>query len=79
MVLDMAESKHKKSTKELGMRGRDAARKSTLKVDISQVFTIAFSATKSIVNHNSKSDGRNKSAKRWTNLQKKTIRIISLS
>ena len=29
------------------------------------------------VNRNSQSDGQNKSAKRWTNLQKKTIRIIS--
>ena len=62
----------KKSTIWTGMRGRDAARKSTLKLNNLQVFTIDFSEIKSIVNHNSQSDGQNKSAKRWTNLQKKT-------
>ena len=60
------------------MRGRDAARKLTLKVDILRVFTIEFSEIQFIVNHNSQSDGQNKSAKSWTKLQKKTIRIISL-
>ena len=60
------------------MRGRDAARKLTLKVDILQIFTIDFSEIQFIVNHNSQSDGQNKSAKIWTNLQKKTIRIITL-
>ena len=60
------------------MRGRDAASKLALKEDILQVFTIDFWEIQFIVNHNSQSDGRNKSAKRWTNLQKKTIRIISL-
>ena len=59
-------------------RGRDAAKELTLKVNISKVFTIDFSETKSIVNHNSQSDGQNKSAKSWTNLQKKTIHIVSL-
>ena len=49
---------------------RDAARKLTLKVDILQVFTIDFSEIQFIVNHNSQSDGQNKSAKRWTNLSK---------
>ena len=78
MVLDMARPKYTKSTKKLGMRGRDAARKLTLKVDISQVFTIDFSEFQFIVNHNSQSDGQNKSAKRWTNLHKKTIHFISL-
>ena len=76
MVLDTAKPKNRKKTKKPGMRGRDAARKLTLNVDILQVFTIDFSEIQSIVNHNS--DGQNKSAKRWTNLQKKTIRIISL-
>ena len=42
MVLDMAKPKYKESTTWLGMIGRDAARKSTLKVDILQVFTIDF-------------------------------------
>ena len=78
MVLDMAKPKNRNRTKKPGMRGRDAARKLTLKVNILQVFTIDFSETKSIVNHNSQSDGENKRAKIWTNLQKKTIHIISL-
>ena len=60
------------------MRGRDAARKLTLKVDILQVFTIDFSEIQFIVNHNSQSDGQNKSAKSGVNLHKKTIRIITL-
>ena len=51
----------------------------TLKVNILlQVFTIDFSKTKSIVNHNSQSDGQSKSAKRGTNLQNKITRTISL-
>ena len=68
----------KKSTTQLGMPGRDAARKLTLKVDISQVFTIAFSEIQFLVNHNSQSDGHNKSAKSWLNLLKKTMHIVSL-
>ena len=56
------------------MRGRDAVRKSTLKVNILQVSTIDFSEIQFIVNHDSQSDGQNKS---WTNLQKKTIHIVS--
>ena len=43
MVLDMAKPKNKQSTIWPGMRGRDAARKSTLKVNFLQVFTIDFS------------------------------------
>ena len=78
MVLDTAKPKNRKSTKKTGMRGRDAARKLTPKVDILQVFTIDFSEMQFIVNHNSQSDGQNRSAKRWTNLKKKTIHIISL-
>ena len=70
--------KNKKSTIWLGMRGRDAARKLTLKVHILQVFTIDFSEIQFIVNHNSQSDGQNKSAKSGTNLQKKTTNIVSL-
>ena len=46
------------------MRGRDAARKSTLKVKILQEFTIEFSEIQFIVNHNSQSDGQNK-CKEW--------------
>ena len=38
----------------------------------------AVSEIKFIVNHSSQADGQNKSAKRWTNLRKKTIRVISL-
>ena len=60
------------------MRGRDAARKLTLKVNILHVFTIDFSEIQFIVNHNSQSDGQNHSAKSWTNLQEKTIHIVSL-
>ena len=71
MVLDMARPKNKKSTTWLGMRGRDAVRKSTLKVNILQVFTFDFSGIQFIVNHNSQSDGQNKSAKSGMNLQKK--------
>ena len=52
------------------MRGRDAARKLTLKVGIVHVFTIDSSEMQLIVNHNSQSDGQNKSAKSRTNLQK---------
>ena len=66
MVLDMARPKYKKSTIWLGMRGRDIGRKSTLKVNILQVFTIDFSEIQLIV----KSDGQSKIAKRWTNLRK---------
>ena len=58
--------------------GKDAARKLTLKVDILQVFTIDFSEIQFIVNHNSQSDGQNKSAKSGMNLHKRTIHIISL-
>ena len=43
MVLDTARPKNKKCTTWLGMRGRDAVRKSTLKVNILQVFTIDVS------------------------------------
>ena len=78
MVLVMAKPKNKKSTIWPGVRGRDAARKLTLKVDILQVFTIDFSEIQFVVNHNSQSDGQNKSAKSGTNLQKKSIHIVSL-
>ena len=77
MVRDTAKPKNRKRTKKPGMRGRDAARKLTLKVNILQVFTIDFSEIQWIVNHNSQSDGRNKSAKRWTNLQKRPYSFLS--
>ena len=60
------------------MRGRDAARKLTLRVNILQVFPMDFSEIQLIVNHNSQSDEQNKSAKSGTNLQKKTIHMVSL-
>ena len=60
------------------MRGRDAAKELTPKVNILQVFTIDFSETKSVVNHNSQSDGQDKSAKRGTDWQSKITRTISL-
>ena len=78
MVLDMARPKNKQSSIWPGMRGRDAARKSTLKVNILQVFTIGFSGIQFIVNHNSQSDGQNQSAKSGMNLLKKTIHVVSL-
>ena len=78
MVLDMERPKNKKSTIWHGMRGRDAARKSTLEVNILQVFTTHSSEIQFIVNHNSQSDGQNKSVKSGMNLPKKTIHIISL-
>ena len=73
-----ARPKNKKSTIWSGMRGRDAARKSTPKVNIWLVLTIDFSEIQLILNHNSHSDGQNKSAKNGINLNKKTIHIISL-
>ena len=74
----MARPRYKGNTTRLGMRGRDAVRKSTPKVNILQVFTIDFSEIQFIVNHNSQSDGQNNSAKSGMNLQKKTIHINSL-
>ena len=78
MVPDMAKPKNRKSTTKHGTRGRVAARKLTLKVDILQVFTIDFSEIQFIGNHNSQSDGQNKSAKSGMNWHKKTIHIVSL-
>ena len=70
MVLDTATPRYKENTTWLGMRGRDAARKSTPKVNILQVFTIDFSEIQFIVNHNSQSDGQNKKCKEWDELAK---------
>ena len=78
MVLDTARPRYKENTTWLGMRGSDAARKSTPKVNILQVFTIDFSEIQFIVNHNSQSDGQNKSAKSGMNLRKYTIHTNSL-
>ena len=72
-------TEEQKSTIWLGMRGRDAARKSTLKVNILQVFTINFSEIQFIVGHNSQSDGQNKSAKNGMHLHKKITHIVSHS
>ena len=78
MVLDTARPRYKENTTWLEMRGRDAARKSTLKVNILRIFTIDFSEIQFMVNHNSQSDGQNNSAKSGMNLQKKIIHINSL-
>ena len=78
MVLDTARPKYKQNTIWVAMRGRDAVRKSTLKMNILQVFTIDFSEIQFIVNHNSQSDGQNKSAKSGMNLRKKTKHVNSL-
>ena len=64
MVLDMAKPKNRKNTISPGMRATDATRKLTLKAGILHVCTIDFSEIQFIVNHNSQSDGQNKSAKR---------------
>ena len=78
MVLDTARPKYQENTIWFGMRGRDAARKSTPNVNILQVFTIDFSQIQFIMNHNSQPDGQNKSAKSGMNLRKKTIHMNSL-
>ena len=68
----------KENTTWLGMRGRDAVRKSTPKVNILQIFTIDFSEIQFIVNHSSQSDGQDNSAKSGMNLRKKTFHLNSL-
>ena len=73
----MEKPKNGQSNKKPGMRERDAPRKSTLKVNILQVFTSDFSEIQFIVDHNSHSDGQNESAKSGMNLRK-TIHIVSL-
>ena len=78
MVLVTAKLKNRKSTIQPGMRGRDAAKELTLKVNISKVFTTVFSETKSIVNRNSKLAGPSKSAWRWTSWHSKITRTVSL-
>ena len=60
MVLDTARPKHKENTMWPGMRGRDAARKSTPEA---QVFTIDFSEIQFIANHEKK-------CKEWDELAK---------
>ena len=59
-MLDTARPWYKENTTWLGMRGRDAVRKSTPKVNILQVFTIDISEIQFIVNCNSQSDGQKK-------------------
>ena len=51
------------------MRGRDAPRKLTRKVNMSKVFTIAFSETESVVNRNST----------WAGQSKKSIEMDELA
>ena len=62
--------KYKKSTIWLGMRGRDAVRKSTLKVNFLQLFTIDFSEIQFIVNHTSQSEWTEQQCKEWDELAK---------
>ena len=78
MVLDTARPRYKENTTWLGMRGRDAVRRSTPKVNILQVFTIDFSEIQFIVNHSSQSDGQNKKCKEWDELAKEdhTYKLI---
>ena len=73
MVLDTVRPKYKENTIWPGMRGRDAVRMSTPKVNILQVFTIDFSEIQFFVNHNSQSDGQNKSAKSGMNLRERRL------
>ena len=70
MVLDMAKPKNKNSTIKPGTRGRAAARKLTLNVDILQVLTIDLSEIQFFVNHNPQSDGQNKKCKEMDELAK---------
>ena len=71
MVLDMARPKNKKSTIWLDMRGRVAARTSTLKVNILQVFTIDFSEIQFIVNHKVAIGWTEQKSKEWNELAQK--------
>ena len=68
-------SRNKENTTWPGMRGRDAVRQSSPKVNILQVFTIDVSEIQFIVNNNSHSDGQKHSAKSGMNLRNKTIHI----
>ena len=71
MVLDMDRPQNKQSAIWPGMRGRDAARKSTLKVNISQVFTIDFSEIQFIVNESQLAIGwTEQKCKEWGELAK---------
>ena len=58
--------------------GQEEHKKVDSRGDILQAFSIDFSEIQFIVNHNSQSDGQNKSAKSGMILHKKTIHIISL-
>ena len=70
MVLDTARPKDNENTIWPGMRGRDAVRKSTPKVNIIQVFTIDFSEIQFIVNHNSQSVWSEQKCIEWDELAK---------
>ena len=68
MVLNTTKLKTRKSTIYPSTRGRDAVKELTLKVNITEEFTIVFSETKSIVNRNSKIG--------WTEQKRIEIRIV---
>ena len=75
MVLDTAKPKNRKSIIWPGMRGRDAAKR----VDSQgEHFTSIHDRFLRDPILYPQSEGQNKSARRWTNLQKKTTRTISL-
>ena len=69
MVLDTARPRYKENTTWLGMRGRDAARKSTPKVNTLQVFTIV-SQRSSLSCITTRVRIVRTSAKRWDELAK---------
>ena len=79
MVIDPVKLKNKHSTMRSGMRGRDAARELTLKVNILQVPTIGFSESESIVNLNSKLAGPSERWKEMDELEKQKTHVPSLS
>ena len=74
MVLDTAKPKYKENTIWPGMRGRDAVRKSTPKVNILQVFTVDF-LRDPVYRESQLAFGwsENESAESGMNLRKKTI------
>ena len=78
MVLDTARPRFKENATWLGMRGRDAVRKSTPKVNTSQVFTIDFSEIQFIVKSQLVIGWSGQKCKECMNLLKKTIHTNSL-
>ena len=78
MVLDTARLKFKERNILLGMRGRDVARKSTLKVNIFTCIHDRFLRDPVYRESQFAIGWTGQSAKSGTNLQKKTIHIVSL-